>query len=79
MAGDALEGRPGELPAGTLVVADEARALGLLFGATASGRGVTRKTKRTIIAAVRVLGVPEIAVSEALWLASEVMESAVLD
>src|SRR6478735_1514320 len=38
--GEGLEGRPGELPSGTLVIADEARPLGLLFGATATGRGV---------------------------------------
>ena len=37
--GEGLEGRPGELPGGTLVIADEERPLGLLFGATAAGRG----------------------------------------
>ena len=31
--GEALEGRPGELPHGTLVIADEVRPLALLFGA----------------------------------------------
>ena len=72
-SGEVLDGRPGELPVGTLVVADEECALGLLFGATGSGRGVTRKTKRTIIVAVRVAGVPNIAIEEALWLAGEVM------
>ena len=76
VAGEALEGRPGELPPGTLVLADEERALGLLFGAIASGRGVTRRTKRTIIAAVQVAGVPDIAVEEALWLAGDVMAGA---
>jgi DNA/RNA-binding domain of Phe-tRNA-synthetase-like protein len=68
---EALEGRPGELPAGTLVVADERRPLSLLFGATASGRGVGPKTKRTMLVAIGVSGVPEIAIEEALWLASE--------
>ncbi len=75
VSGEALEGRPGELPPGTLVLADDERSLGLLFGATASGRGVTRKTKRTIIAAVQVAGVPEITVEEALWLAADAMGS----
>ena len=37
--GEALEGRPGELPQGTLVIADEHRPLGLLFGAMAGGAG----------------------------------------
>ena len=41
-AGEALEGRPGELPAGTLVIADEHRPVSLLFGALAAGRGSRR-------------------------------------
>lgn len=71
--GERLEGRPGELPAGTLVIADELRPLGLLFGAAAAGRGVTPGTARTLLCAVQVKGVPDIAAEEALWLASEVM------
>lgn len=74
LPGERLEGRPGDLPAGTLVIADEARPVSLLFGAVASGRGVGRRTKRTVIAAVSVAGVPEIAIEEALWLAAEAME-----
>jgi DNA/RNA-binding domain of Phe-tRNA-synthetase-like protein len=69
--GEALEGRPGELPPGTLVIVDEQRPLSLLFGATASGRGVGPKTKRTLLMAIGVAGVPEIAIEEALWLAAE--------
>jgi DNA/RNA-binding domain of Phe-tRNA-synthetase-like protein len=72
-AGEVLEGRPGPLPEGTLVIADEARPLALLFGATASGRGVSPKTSRTILAAVQVKGVPDIAVEEAIWLAASAM------
>jgi DNA/RNA-binding domain of Phe-tRNA-synthetase-like protein len=71
VTGEKLEGRPGELPEGTLVVADEARPLSLLFGAIASGRGVAPKTKRTLLVAIGVSGVPEIAIEEALWLAAE--------
>jgi DNA/RNA-binding domain of Phe-tRNA-synthetase-like protein len=74
-AGEELEGRPGELPGGTLVVADEARPLSLLFGALAAGRGVTPKTKRTLLVAIQVSGVPAIAVEEALWLAAGVLRS----
>ena len=72
-AGEALEGRPGELPAGTLVIADEERPVALLFGAIGSGRGVSPATRRTALAAVGVAGVPEIAVEEALWLAAEII------
>jgi DNA/RNA-binding domain of Phe-tRNA-synthetase-like protein len=73
--GEGLEGRPGELPPGTLVIADETRPLGLLFGATAAGRGVQPRTARMLLAAVQVKGVPEIAVEEAIWLAADVMRS----
>ena len=74
--GEQLEGRPSQLPDGTLVIADESRPLGLLFGATAEGRGVHPRTRRTIIAAVQVKGVPDIAVEEAVWLVASVMRSA---
>ena len=72
--GETLEGRPGELPAGTLVIADEERPLALLFGATADGRGVSSSTERTLLAAIQVRGVPEIAVEEAIWLAAGIVE-----
>jgi DNA/RNA-binding domain of Phe-tRNA-synthetase-like protein len=74
-AGEGLEGRPGELPPGTLVIADEARPLALLFGATGAGRGVQPRTKRTILASVQVKGVPDIAVEEAIWLAADVLRA----
>jgi DNA/RNA-binding domain of Phe-tRNA-synthetase-like protein len=74
--GEGLEGRPGELPAGTLVIADHARPLSLLFGALASGRGVTSRTKRTAIVAVGVRGVPAIAIEEAIWLVVDAMRTA---
>jgi DNA/RNA-binding domain of Phe-tRNA-synthetase-like protein len=69
--GEGLEGRPGELPPGTLVISDELRPVALLFAAIASGRGVRRRTRRTILAAIQVDGVPDIAVEEALWLCSD--------
>jgi phenylalanyl-tRNA synthetase beta subunit len=73
--GEALEGRPGDLPEGTLVIADEARPLALLFGALATGRGVQPSTRRTLLCVVQVKGVPDIAAEEALWLAAEVLQS----
>ncbi|MGI9019971.1 MAG: B3/B4 domain-containing protein [Solirubrobacterales bacterium] len=72
-AGEELEGRPGELPPGTLVIADELRPVALLFGATGEGRGVHPRTKRTTLCAVAVAGVPDIAVEEAIWLAAGVL------
>lgn len=74
--GEALEGRPGDLPSGTLILADPERPLGLLFGALAAGRGVSSATERTLLTAVGVRGVPEIAVEEALWLVADAMRSA---
>ena len=57
------------------MIADEARPLALLFGAVGAGRGVNPRTKRTLLAAVQVQGVPDIAVEEAIWLAADVMRS----
>ena len=71
---EALEGRPGALPTGTLVIADQARPVALLFGALANGRGVTAATQRTVLCALQVKGVSDMAAEEALWLAAGVME-----
>jgi DNA/RNA-binding domain of Phe-tRNA-synthetase-like protein len=73
--GEGLEGRPGPLPPGTLVIADEVRPLALLFGATASGHGVTPKSARMLLASIQVKGVPDIAVEEAIWLASSIVRT----
>ena len=74
VVGEELEGRPGELPPGTLVIADEERPIALLFGAIASGRGVRSRTRRTLLVAIQVEGVPDVAIEEALWLATGVMQ-----
>lgn len=74
--GEGLEGRPGELPTGTLLVADPARPLALLFGAVAAGRGVAAATSRITLVAIGVAGVPDIAIEEALWLAADAIETA---
>lgn len=73
--GEGLEGRPGELPAGTLVLADDERPLALVFGAVGTGRGVGPSTERTMLLVIGVPGVPEIAVEEALWTTSELLAS----
>jgi DNA/RNA-binding domain of Phe-tRNA-synthetase-like protein len=72
--GEALDGRPGDLPEGTLVIADALEPVALLFGAVGSGRGVSRRTSRMVIVAIQVAGVPDIAVEEALWLCLEALE-----
>jgi DNA/RNA-binding domain of Phe-tRNA-synthetase-like protein len=74
--GESLEGRPGELSHGTLVIADEHAPVGLLFGATGQGRTVRRGTRRIAIAAVQVDGIPQIAVEEALWIVATTLEAA---
>jgi DNA/RNA-binding domain of Phe-tRNA-synthetase-like protein len=72
--------RPGEklgetrpLSARQIVVADEDRPLSVLFGELAEDRGVTRRTRRLVLVALRVKGVPAISVEEALWTAAEVV------
>jgi|RhiMetdeSRZDD1v2_1073273.scaffolds.fasta_scaffold03948_21 DNA/RNA-binding domain of Phe-tRNA-synthetase-like protein len=85
---DRLEGRPGlriaqprehlygdrvELPDGAIVVADERRPIGLVFGDTGSTPAVTRATERIMLSVVRVPGIPEISVEEALWTSSGIL------
>ena len=74
--GESLEGRPGKLSQGTLMIADERGPVGLLFGATGEGREVGRGTRRIAVAAVQVDGVPQIAVEEALWMVATTLEAA---
>lgn len=62
-----------DLRGGEIVVADASRALGVLFGDAAPDPGVSSLTERMLIAAVRVKGVPEVSVEEALWIAAEVL------
>jgi DNA/RNA-binding domain of Phe-tRNA-synthetase-like protein len=72
--GEALAER--QLVPGTLVIADERRPLGLLFGDPESSIGVpTSRTRRAVIAAIQVRGVPDIAIEEAIWLAASVLRS----
>ena len=73
--GESLAGKRGELAQGTLVIADELHPVGLMFGASARGRGVERATRRVGIVAVQVNGPPQIAVDEALWMAAAMLEA----
>ena len=73
---ESLAGRPNELPHGTLVIADEKGPIALLFGAVADGKSVSGKTRRVAVAAVRVKGVPQIAIDEALWMVASTVDAA---
>ena len=72
--------RPGEELAGVrplaarqIVVADEAHPVALVMGDVAHDAGVTPSTERMLLCALRVKGVPAIAVEEALWIAAETL------
>jgi DNA/RNA-binding domain of Phe-tRNA-synthetase-like protein len=73
--GEGFEGRVSALPDGTIVVADEQRPLGILFDRTAEGRGVRKGTRRVLLAAIGVRGVPDIALEEALWVAGSALRA----
>lgn len=75
VAGERLPGRATELEPGTLVLADETRPIGLLFGLDSTDHEVSKKTKRVALLAIQVSGVPDIAVEEAIWLAAGIMRS----
>jgi len=72
---EAFEGRTSPLPDGTIVVADENRALGILFDRAAEGRGVRKGTSRVLLVAIGVRGVPDIALEEALWVAASALRA----
>jgi DNA/RNA-binding domain of Phe-tRNA-synthetase-like protein len=68
----------GEVPlsAGQVLVADSRRPLAVLFGDIADGCAVQRTSDRMLIAGVRVKGVPEVSVEEALWVTAETVSDA---
>ena len=56
-----------------IVMADDSQPVALVLGAVSHTAGVTPETERMTLCALRVKGVPPIAVEEALWTAAEVM------
>jgi DNA/RNA-binding domain of Phe-tRNA-synthetase-like protein len=74
-AGERFEGRHSPLPDGTIVIADERRPLAVLFDRIAEGRGVQSRTERTLLVAIGVRGVPEVALEEGLWVAASAMHA----
>jgi DNA/RNA-binding domain of Phe-tRNA-synthetase-like protein len=75
LEGERFEGRHSPLPTGTIVIADERRALAVLFDRIAEGRGVQRGTERTTLVAIGVKGVPAVALEEGLWVAGSAMHA----
>lgn len=73
--GELLGGSGRPLSARQIVVADEDRSLAVLFDEVSEERGVTWDTGRMILVALEVKGVPRICVEEALWMASEVLQT----
>jgi DNA/RNA-binding domain of Phe-tRNA-synthetase-like protein len=63
------------LRGGQLVVADDARVHSMLFGEPEAGHLPGPRTRRIILFAVGVDGVPAIHLEEALWMAAEVLEA----
>jgi DNA/RNA-binding domain of Phe-tRNA-synthetase-like protein len=62
-----------DVPAGRLLVADDAGPVGVLFGALAPGRGVSPQTTRMTLFSVQVAGVPDIHVEQALWTVADIL------
>jgi DNA/RNA-binding domain of Phe-tRNA-synthetase-like protein len=61
------------LPAGRLVVADASAALGVLFGELAPGHEPAAASRRLVLFAVQVSGVPTLYAEESLWICREAL------
>jgi DNA/RNA-binding domain of Phe-tRNA-synthetase-like protein len=77
-SGERLGGAPDglSLTAGQLVVADASRVHAMLFGEPAAACAPGPGTQRIVLYAVAVDGVPAIHVEEALWVCTDVLETA---
>jgi DNA/RNA-binding domain of Phe-tRNA-synthetase-like protein len=64
-----------DIPAGKLLIADDAGPIGVLFGALAPGRGVGPETTRMTLLSLQVAGVPDIHVEEALWTVADILDA----
>jgi DNA/RNA-binding domain of Phe-tRNA-synthetase-like protein len=71
--GEHLAGDRFDLPDGAIVLADERRPVGLVFGDTGTAAEVAKASKRIMLSVVRVPGIPEISVEEALWTAAGIL------
>src|ERR671914_1143640 len=64
------------LSARQIVVADDRRPVAVVLGEVSHEAGVTPDCRRMVLCALRVKGVPAIAVEEALWTTAEVLVGA---
>jgi DNA/RNA-binding domain of Phe-tRNA-synthetase-like protein len=64
-----------ELPLGRLVVADDQSPVAVLFGDLARGHEPSSGSRRLLLFALQVEGVPELYVEEALWSATAALEA----
>jgi DNA/RNA-binding domain of Phe-tRNA-synthetase-like protein len=74
--GEAVVDGGRELPAGTLVVADDRGPLAALFDEEGGACPVEPATRSVRVAAVQVGGVPQISVDEALWMTASTLSAA---
>jgi DNA/RNA-binding domain of Phe-tRNA-synthetase-like protein len=63
-----------DIPAGKLLIADDAGPIGVLFGSLVPGRGVGPETTRMTLLSLQVAGVPDIHVEEALWTVADILD-----
>ena len=76
--------RPGEvlgeaerpLSSNQIVIADRESARAVLFADLDPACGVTPETRRMVLCAVQVAGVPDSSVEEALWTVAEIVTGA---
>jgi DNA/RNA-binding domain of Phe-tRNA-synthetase-like protein len=64
------------LSSGQIVIADDERPVAVLFADLDPDCGVTRRTRRMLLVAVQVEGVPDISIAEALWTVEEIVTGA---
>jgi DNA/RNA-binding domain of Phe-tRNA-synthetase-like protein len=76
-AGERLGRSPeaSELPPGRLVIADASAPLAVLFGELAPGHEPGARSRRLVLFALQVAGVPDLYVEEALWMSCAALES----
>jgi DNA/RNA-binding domain of Phe-tRNA-synthetase-like protein len=62
-----------QLPGDALVLADDERALGLIFGELAADVEVSKGTRQVAVIALQVQGVPDISIEEAIWICTSAL------
>jgi DNA/RNA-binding domain of Phe-tRNA-synthetase-like protein len=71
--GEAMGGAERPLSSGQIVIAAEKRPVAVLFADVDPDCGVTMGTRRMLLVAVGVDGVPDISIEEALWTVEEIL------